>query len=44
MYLFSAAEQVISALQKRDITVRDTLSAVEAAKAYYHGLRSEEEY
>ena len=32
------------ALQKINISIQDALSAVDAAKAYYHRLRSEEEF
>ena len=42
--LFSAAEQVSLALQKKNTTIQDALSAVDAAKAYFHRLRSEEEF
>ena len=42
--LFGAAEQVSLALQKINISIQDALSAVDAAKAYYHRLRSEEEF
>ncbi len=41
--LFCAAEQVSLALQK-NISIQDALSAVDAAKAYYQRLRSEEEF
>lgn len=36
--LFDSAEQVSLALQKRNISIQDALSAVDAAKAYYHQL------
>ena len=42
--LFDSAEQVSLALQKRNISIQDALSAVDAAKTYYHQLRSEEEF
>ena len=42
--LFCAAEQVSFVLQKKGISLSDALSAVDAAKAYYHRLRSEEEF
>ena len=42
--LFSAAEQVSLALQKKNTTIQDALSAVDAAKAYFHRLRSEKEF
>ncbi len=42
--LFCAAEQVSFALQKKNISLQDALSAVDAAKAYYDRLRSEEEF
>ena len=42
--LFCAAEQVSFVLQKKGISLSDALSAVGAAKAYYHRLRSEEEF
>ena len=43
--LFCAAEQVSVVLQKKNISLSDALSAVDAAKkAYYHRLRSEEEF
>ena len=42
--LFSAAEQVSLTLQKRDITLQDAFCAVNAAKAYYERIRSEEEF
>ena len=32
------------ALQKKNISIQDVLSAVDAAKAYYQRLRSEEEF
>ena len=42
--LFSAAEQVSKALQKKNITLQDALAAVDAARAYYSRLRSDEEF
>ena len=42
--LFSAAEQVSLSLQKKNISIQDALSAVNAAKAYFHRLRSEQEF
>ena len=42
--LFCAAEQVSFVLQKKNISLSVALSAVDAAKAYYHRLRSEEEF
>ena len=42
--LFSAAEQVSMALQKKDITLQDALSAVDAARAYYSRLHSDAEF
>ena len=42
--VFGAAEQVSLVLQKRNISIQDALSAVDAAKAYYHRLRLGEEF
>ena len=42
--LFGAAEQVSLALQKRNISIQNALSAVDAAKAYYHRLWLGEEF
>lgn len=42
--LYSAAETVSLTLQRKDITLQDTLCAVEVATAYYRRLRSEEEF
>jgi hypothetical protein len=42
--LFSAAEQISKAPQKKNITLQDALSAVDAARAYYSRLRSDEEF
>ena len=42
--LFSAAEQVSVTLQKKNITLQDALSAVDAARAYNGRLRSDEEF
>ena len=42
--LFSAAEQVSLAFQKKNMTLQDALSAVDAARAYYGRLRSDEEF
>ena len=41
---FCFLEQVSFVLQKKGISLSDALSAVGAAKAYYHRLRSEEEF
>ena len=42
--LFCAVEPVSVVLQKKKISSSDALSAVYAAKAYYHRLISEEEF
>ena len=42
--LFCAAEQASLALQKKNICMQDALCAVDAAKAYYGRLRSEEKF
>ena len=42
--LFSGAEQVSLTLQKKNISIQDALCAVAAAKAYFHRLRSDEEF
>ena len=42
--LFSATEQVSFALQKKNIAIQYALSAVEAAKAHFSRMRSEEEF
>ena len=42
--VFSAAEQVSYTLQKKAITIRDALSAVDAAKAYFKRIRSHKEF
>ena len=42
--LFCVAEQVSLVLQKKNISISDALSVVNAAQAYYHRLQSEEEF
>lgn len=42
--MFSAAEQVSFALQKKNVSIQDALCAVDAAKAYFKRIRSEQEF
>ena len=42
--LFSASKQVSLALQKKNISIHDALSAIEAAKAHFKRLQSENEF
>ena len=42
--VFSAAEQVSYALQKKAISIQDALFAVDAAKAYFKRIRSHQEF
>ena len=43
-HLFSASKQVFLALQKKNISIHDALSAIEAAKAHFKRLQSENEF
>ena len=42
--LFSEAEQVSLALQRKNLIIQDALCAVNAAKQYYNRLRSDKEF
>ena len=42
--LFSVAEQVSLVLQKKSLTIQDSLSAVDTAKAYYSCIRTDDEF
>ena len=42
--VLSAAEQVSFALQKKNISIQDALCAVDAAKAYFKRIRSDQEF